>query len=127
MPAACRDTRREGNNRILCLKLLPERWKVQVCYFQLLTGPSNEEKEMIKNGYENLFSQSFVYGYITSFSNLIFRWGKLDEPDFEENNPDYNFPEDTTEIFTKINRIKVKLFNKLFKLSYCFLAMKKWE
>ena len=88
--------------------------KSKVNFFK---GPSNEEKEIIKNGYENLFSQSFVYGYITSFSNLIFRWGKLDEPDFEENNPDYNFPEDTTEIFTKINRIKVKLFNKLFKLS----------
>ena len=47
-----------------------------------------------------IYFQSFVYGYITSFSNLIFRWGKLDEPD-KKYNPDYNFPEDTTEIFTK--------------------------
>lgn len=88
--------------------------KTKVNFFK---GPSNEEKEIIKNGYENLYSWSFVYGYVTSFANLIFRWGTLDETDFEESNPNYNFPEDTTEIFTKINIIKVKLFNTLFKLS----------
>jgi len=88
--------------------------KTDIPFFK---GPSNEAKQIIKNGYKELFSLSFVYGYITSFANLIFRWGYLDESDFEETKPDFIFQEESIKNQEKIKKLKIKLFKKIFKIN----------
>jgi len=87
--------------------------KTKVDFFK---GPTSEAKEIIKKKYKELFSYAFVYGYIDSAANIIFRRGKLDQSEFEK--PNYHYPADTPGTKKYLKNIKVKLYSKLFRLSH---------
>ena len=47
-------------------------------------GILSDEKKITKLGYDKLFSQSFVYGYIEAMITIIFKLGALDESVYEK-------------------------------------------
>jgi hypothetical protein len=55
--------------------------KTKINFFK---GIPIDEKKIIKLGFDKLFSQSFVYGYIETMITIIFKLGSLDESKFEK-------------------------------------------
>jgi hypothetical protein len=55
--------------------------KTKIDFFK---GISSDEKKITKLGFDKLFSQSFVYGYIEAMITIIFKLGALDESVYEK-------------------------------------------
>jgi hypothetical protein len=64
-----------GNETLYSNKHNPENYyyynycnKTKIKFFK---GPANQEKEIIKNNWQNIFSESFIYGYILGAVKII--------------------------------------------------------
>jgi len=90
--------------------------KTKINFFK---GPTDEANQIIKLKYEDLFAHCFLYGYVDSTLNIIFRRGTLNETNDEHNfeNPKYFYYEDNNmKIKNKMNNLKIEIFCQFFNL-----------
>ena len=95
--------------------------KTKIDFFK---GPTNDAKQIIKLGFEKLFSYSFIYGYLDGAINAIFKIGLLDSAFYDplhipRKKPKLvHFPKEEKKYDKKfIKNIKIEFFKKLYKFS----------
>ena len=95
--------------------------KTKIDFFK---GPTNDAKQIIKLGFDKLFSYSFIYGYLDGAINTIFKIGFLDNSFFDplhipSKKPKLGHSPGEKEKYDKINirNIKIEFFKKFYKFS----------
>ena len=95
--------------------------KTQIDFFK---GPINDAKQIIKLGFDKLFSYSFIYGYLDGAINTLFKIGFLDHSFFDplhipSKKPKliHSRPEEKKYDKILIKNIKIEFFKKFYKFS----------